>query len=55
MAIWLLGNIIQSARQKKEDQIMIFIDLAKTFNSVARAALAKALNDYGILNPKPLI
>ena len=51
MAIWLLRNIIQSAREKKEDLIMIFIDLVEACDSVDRGALAKTLSDYDITNP----
>ena len=52
MAIWLLRNIIQSAREKKKDLIMISIDLIKAFDSVDREALAKTLNYYGITYPQ---
>ena len=50
MAIWLLRKIIQSAKEKTKDMIMIFIDLVIAFDSVNIEALAKALKDYGITN-----
>ena len=50
-AIWLLRNLVQTAREEKTDLYMVFIDLVKAFDSVDRGALMNTLIEDGVNNP----
>ena len=50
-AIWLLRNLVQTAREEKKDLYMVFIDLVKAFDSVDIGALMNTLIEDGVNNP----